>query len=265
MKKQKIVIVGIVLLLAALSCVAFLYKYRQEREKMNTQNQPQNKTTTLENISSGIETPSLEVFPLPSGINRFDSQSSRSATTSQWISRGGASDTTKLLPSDVIIAYSGEVLVYQNKTLGFEFGLPSFGKALRLNDSGSYSRRSDALAWIWFTKNYDIATANFFVTPTNISSLSELSFDYNFEGYPKYTGTTSRELKTVGTVPSLEETVLYESKSPDYPNAWKFIHLLRDGNIYTFSVQVEPKQALNIEEAEQMITVFKSTFHFLGQ
>jgi hypothetical protein len=186
-----------------------------------------------------------------------------SATTSQFIGRGGVSDMSAQTPSDVVIAYSGDVLVYHNITLGFEFGLPSADKKLRLNDSGSYSRKSDALVWLWFTKSFDIATANFFITPNASPSVEELSFDYHFAGYPLYMATLSSVKTSAGGSPALEETVSYESSSPGYPNLWKFVHILKDGKLYTFSAQVAPVQAIDEQEVEQMITVFKNSFRFL--
>lgn len=205
----------------------------------------------------------VQEIRMPAGTMPGFGYSPPSATTSQFIGRGGAADTSTQTPSDVIIAYSGEVLIYRNMTLGFEFGLPSIGKMLRLNDSGSYARKSDALAWLWFTKNFDIATANFFVTPNAAASINELLFDYNFEGYPRYMGTLSRTETTVNGESALEETVSYESGSPDYPNTWKFIHVFHKGKLYTFSAQIAPVQAVNEKEVEQMITVFKSSFRFL--
>ncbi len=186
-----------------------------------------------------------------------------SATTSQFIGRGGVTGPTKLTPSDVLIAYNGDVLIYHNTTMGFAFGLPSIGKELRMNDTGIYTRRSDALVWLWFTKSYDIATANFFVTPSEEASLSTLSFNYNFIGYPTFTGKLSSTMTIIDDTPTLVETVSYESSSPNYPNTWKFIHILRNSNLYTFGVQIAPSQAVNVAEAEQMLHVFSNSFRFL--
>lgn len=215
---------------------------------------------TMQDVQMGMM---VQEVQMPAGSMPGPLSSPLSATTTQFIGRGGVSDTSAQTPSDVIIAYSGDVLIYRNTTLEFEFGLPSSDKKLRLNDSGSYSRKSDALVWLWFTKNFDIAMANFFVTPTPASSVNEISFGYAFEGYPPYMGTLSRTMTTVNGEPALEEIVSYESSSPDYPNTWKFIHILRNGKLYTFGAQIAPVQAINEKEVEQMITVFKGTFHFL--
>lgn len=186
-----------------------------------------------------------------------------SGTTSQFISGGGASDINKLVPADVIIAYIGDSLMYYNTTMGFKFGLPSSNKTLRLDETGVYSRKSDAVLWLWFTKNFDIAVATFFVTPNAASSIETLSFDYNFIGYPTYMGIISRATTTVSNHPALEEVVSYESSSPGYPNIWKFVHILHNGNLYTFGAQIGPLQAVNTDEVSRMIFEFENSFRFL--
>jgi len=298
MKKQSMIIMGIAFISLALSIVALWGVYDTRHKDTYSQNKSSASSTPPNPLAEGTINPvmpqresqlsypcqppttgnfipppclatstQLHQIILPAGVTPVSppwsiAPSPFSATTSQFIGRGGVSDTTKLTPSDVLIAYSGDVLIYHNTTMGFEFGLPSIGKELRLNDTGSYSRKPDALVWLWFTKNYDIASANFFVTPSVASSLDALSFDYNFTGYPKFTGKLSSTMITVDNQPALEETISYESSSPNYPNTWKFVHILHDNNLYTFGVQVAPSQAVNVAEAEQMLQVFSNTFHF---
>lgn len=271
MKKGDKIIIGVAGFSLALSVFALWGYYDMRREGGAVKEAP----LLTDTVNSGVSPDGADVllpYPQPLTIQEirmpagtmpgFD-YSPPSATTSQIIGRGGVSDMSAQTASDVIIAYGGDVLIYHNTTIGFEFGLPSVEKKLRLNDTGSYARKSDALVWLWFTKGFDIATANFFVTPTAVSSVSELSFDYNFIGYPSYMGTLSSVVITVNGTPALEETVSYESASPGYPNTWKFIHILHDGKLYTFGAQIAPVQAINEKEVEQMITVFKGTFHFL--
>ncbi len=185
------------------------------------------------------------------------------ATTTQFVARAGVQDISRITPSDVITVYSGDVLLYSNATLGFYFGLPSDSKTLRLDDTGTYARKDNAFLWLWFKRNYDVGIANFFITPTTTRTIDELSFDYNFKGYPKYTAMLSSTTTTVGSLPALEVVVSYESTSPGYLNTWKFIHVIHDRKLYTFGVQTEPSQTINYQYAEKLVSVFKNTFHFV--
>lgn len=204
----------------------------------------------------GVAMPPLP-FPIPSNIP------GGSATTTQFVASAGVQDTSNVTPSDVITVYNDDVLLYSNATLGFYFGLPSDGKTLRLDDTGTYARKDGALLWLWFKRNYDVGVANFFIIPTTTRTIDDLSFDYSFKGYPKYTATLSSATTTVGSLPALEVVVSYESTSPGYLNTWKFVHLIHNGKLYTFGVQIEPSQTVDYQYTEKLISVFKNTFHFI--
>jgi len=201
-----------------------------------------------------------EGMPIPIQISNIPGGP---ATTTQFVARAGAQDTSNVAPSDVITVYSGDVLLYSNSTLGFYFGLPSEGKTLRIDDTGTYARKDNAILWLWFKKNYDVGVANFFITPTTANTFGDLSFDYNFKGYPKYTAMLSSATTTVGALSALEVTVSYESASPGYPNTWKFVHIIHDEHLYTFGAQIEPLQTGDYQYTEKLISVFKNTFNFV--
>jgi len=199
-----------------------------------------------------------EIYPKDITLNF-----STSATTSQFIHSVGPAGIRKPFPDDVIIAYVGEILMYTNLTMGFKFTLPSSNKTLRIDNTEYYTRKSDVLVWLWFSMNTDIAVAAFFITPTTATSTDVLAFDYNFIGFPPYTGTVSKSLKFIDNAPALEETVMYESTSSGYPNVWKFTHILKEGNLYTFATQIGPSKAINLDQSLALINAFDNSFKFL--
>ncbi len=207
-------------------------------------------------ISNGLPNATPTSF-LPGDIS--DSFSS-GATTSMFINSGG-SDIGNRSSSDVIVAYIGDELSYYNTSLGFKFSLPSKNKALRVDDTGVSARKADAFVWLWFTKDGASASATFFVTSTKASSLDNLSFDYNFIDYPRLENKISRVTVSVLNQPAFEETVAFQSNSPGYPNIWRFVHIIRDDRLYSFGVQIQPHQAVNVDDAMSMLRSFENSFY----
>src|SRR3989344_473446 len=184
---------------------------------------------------------------------------SSGATTSMLISSGGL-DISKNAASDDIIAFINDELTYYNTSLEFKFSLPSKNKSLRIDNREVAARKSDAIFWLWFTKDGGTASATFFVTATTTLSTDNLYFDYNLIDYPIFEKTISRATVTVANETALEETVTYQSNNLDYPNIWRFVHVIRDGKLYTFAAQIGPSQVIHIDEATMMLNSFKQSF-----